>query len=510
VREEDYQHYDVAEEVDAAAYRRMQRKRRDKKEGDKDKDKDRDRAEIMTPAESIAGSDAEPHATPAAAASAVTVTLSGKKPLHTSHSVSQLQPMAAQRAGAQYSREAGVSPKVHALVPPQALSMQLANLPPLGDARPPSRTGSYIGAPARNGSYISSARGESYVGAPAAAANGQEHGSDRDMKPLKLERSHSVTLAEVYKQTRQPGDDIDTEDVRLDLNMRTNSIPLAYTSSSPPAPSPRSSDDGNEVAPALIAGKPTSVRFKLSDTAAAADALSETDSDPAARPERIAAIAAAMETSDAASRPVSPDHPMHSSENAKKPPAKAQDDEFLAPPPHPGTLSLHIHADNARDHAVAKSTNNAAVTFLASPAPSNTTSVTPMQTPVTVPVVATPSFRAPERPRCKTHRADCRHSPLFADAGVESRLGVLREWARERVRVRHLYSILLRLMSGYEHACRHRVVARASGDHAMMYPTLFLLTEHAFMESTMRLSNVLMQLTLTIRALHLATSVWRK
>jgi hypothetical protein len=81
------------------------------------------------------------------------------------------------------------------------------------------------------------------------------------------------------------------------------------------------------------------------------------------------------------------------------------------------------------------------------------------------------------------------------------------EWATERVRIRQLYKILSQLMRGYDAACRDRIM-RTTPDGYAMFPSLFLLTEQAFMYATTTLSQVLLDLTLTMRALHLARNVW--
>jgi len=81
------------------------------------------------------------------------------------------------------------------------------------------------------------------------------------------------------------------------------------------------------------------------------------------------------------------------------------------------------------------------------------------------------------------------------------------EWATERVRIRQLYKILAKLMHSYDDACRERMV-NTTPDGFAMYPTLFLLTEQAFMYAMTSLSHVLLDLTLALRALHLAKNVW--
>jgi hypothetical protein len=81
------------------------------------------------------------------------------------------------------------------------------------------------------------------------------------------------------------------------------------------------------------------------------------------------------------------------------------------------------------------------------------------------------------------------------------------EWATERVRIRQLYKIVSQLMRGYDAACRDRII-QTTPDGFAMYPSLFMLTEQAFMYATTALSQVLLDLTLTMRALHLARNVW--
>lgn len=93
------------------------------------------------------------------------------------------------------------------------------------------------------------------------------------------------------------------------------------------------------------------------------------------------------------------------------------------------------------------------------------------------------------------------------DEELIARQEAVMEWATERVRIRQLYKILAELMRSYDQSCRDRITRTTPGGYAVL-PTLFLLTEQAFMYAMTSLSQCLLDLTLAMRALHLAKNVW--
>lgn len=81
------------------------------------------------------------------------------------------------------------------------------------------------------------------------------------------------------------------------------------------------------------------------------------------------------------------------------------------------------------------------------------------------------------------------------------------EWATEKIRIRQLFEVLTTIVENYERSCKDRV-ARTHPRGDPMVPSLYLLTEHSFIFSTTSLSKVLLDLTMSIRALHLSANVW--
>jgi hypothetical protein len=83
-----------------------------------------------------------------------------------------------------------------------------------------------------------------------------------------------------------------------------------------------------------------------------------------------------------------------------------------------------------------------------------------------------------------------------------------REWARERVRIKSLQTALRTLVLNYEKACAHRVVGETDGGKKLsMYPSLFMITEHAFIYSVLNVPKLIMELALSI---HLVSAAWHK
>jgi hypothetical protein len=74
-----------------------------------------------------------------------------------------------------------------------------------------------------------------------------------------------------------------------------------------------------------------------------------------------------------------------------------------------------------------------------------------------------------------------------------------RFWAHERLSIQNLRAVLDRLMATYEANCRERLEG-TSDRKVAMFPSGFLLAEHAFIYALGGLGEVLMNLTLAVRA----------
>ena len=90
---------------------------------------------------------------------------------------------------------------------------------------------------------------------------------------------------------------------------------------------------------------------------------------------------------------------------------------------------------------------------------------------------------------------------------LDNQSAAVYEWATERIRIGQLFNILSEIVKHYDESCALRI-SRTHPKGDPMIPSLFLLTEHAFIYSTTTLSKVLLDLTLAIRALHLSANVW--
>jgi hypothetical protein len=106
---------------------------------------------------------------------------------------------------------------------------------------------------------------------------------------------------------------------------------------------------------------------------------------------------------------------------------------------------------------------------------------------------------APSAPRASPTTGFARH---VIAATTEAEL-FDRFWAHERLSIEELSAVLDRLMVTYEANCRERLEGTADRRVAM-FPSGFLLAEHAFIYALGGLGEVLMNLTLAVRAFNLS------